>query len=385
LTKPKLEDLLHSTKEQLTDAEQHSSHAISNLNSIATERLASDDKVLEALAALASQTLRPKEAGVDSNTIESWCQTLASLREQEAKARVDTVFNNQLVRDAQNEQSSATKDDMDELEGELQTLREEIGSMVQIVIGSQIRDPLLRNLQSVESHARQSRMGWSEYVSFPNVPYFHFAYILTIKKVTSTLEHLIAQLETISDQTVDLRSYTSVIQEFRPLIAAAEHEAVAPEDAPPEAVFSPTSSSSSRTKFLESRSATVSAIPQVLRRLDPEAVRTGDRLKILESLETATTEGTAKLRTQYAVAEDATLDNLEKSLGEKQRDLQAITQNIYANSEQNDVRLSNKDLDASLEHLHKDVDEIASALERASMNQKEQLAARSSALKAKWS
>jgi hypothetical protein len=158
------------TKEQLIEAEQHSSHAISNLNSVATERLASDDQVLEALAGLASQTLRPNKASVDSGTIESWCQALALLREQETKARVEAVFNDQLVREAQNGQteqsSSATEADQEELQEELQTLRKEIGSIVQMVVGHQIRDPLLRNLQSVESHARQSRISWSEYVSY---------------------------------------------------------------------------------------------------------------------------------------------------------------------------------------------------------------------------
>jgi hypothetical protein len=209
-------------------------------------------------------------------------------------------------------------------------------------------------------------------------------FTLIIYKVTSTLEHLIAQLETISDQTVDLRSYSSVIQEFRPLIIAAEMEADAPEDASTERVISPTESTSSRSKFLESRSATASAIPQVLRRLDQDAVRTGDRLKIIDALKSASSEGTSKLRTQYAAAEDATLDSLEKSLGERQRDLQAITKKIYANSEQNDVRLSSKEMDDRLHDLHKEVDEVATALEKASINQKEELIARSSALKAKW-
>jgi hypothetical protein len=178
-----LDDLLHSTKEQLIEAEQHSSHAISNLNSVATERLESDDQVLEALAALASQTLRPKEAPVDSSTIGSWCQALASLREQETKARVDAVFNDQLVREAQGEHpdqsSSATEADHEELQEELQTLRREIGSIVQMVVGHQIRDPLLRNAQSVESHARQSRTAWSEYVSYiKNQSYFCFVSVL---------------------------------------------------------------------------------------------------------------------------------------------------------------------------------------------------------------
>lgn len=57
---------------------------------------------------------------------------------------------------------------MNELQEELQTIRGEVGSIVQMVIGHEIRDPLLRNLQSCESHAKQARTEWSEYVSFGN-------------------------------------------------------------------------------------------------------------------------------------------------------------------------------------------------------------------------
>jgi hypothetical protein len=104
----------------------------------------------------------------------------------------------------------------------------------------------------------------------------------------------------------------------------------------------------------------------------------------LNALESATVEGIAKLRTQYSASESATLETLEKSLGERQRDLQAITQKIYANSEQNDIRLSDKALDAKLQELHKSVDDVAMSLERASSGAKEGPAARSSALKSKW-
>lgn len=152
----------------MTEAEQQSSHAISNLNSVATGRLASDDQVLEALSTIASQTLRPEKPSVEIGTVESWCRTLASLREQEAKAHVEAIYHDQIVRDAQNEDAekapSSTKEQRQELHDELQTLRDEIGSIVQMVIGHEIRDPLLRNLQTHESDVRQSRNDWSDYV-----------------------------------------------------------------------------------------------------------------------------------------------------------------------------------------------------------------------------
>jgi hypothetical protein len=206
---------------------------------------------------------------------------------------------------------------------------------------------------------------------------------LICTQVTSTLEHLIAQLETMSDQAVDLRSYTSAIHEFRPLVLATEAEANAPTNTS-QGTAPSQSETSSKSKFLESRSPGASAIPQVLRRLDQDFTVGSDRSKVLGALEKSATESTAKLQAQYVAAETATLENLEKSLGEKQRDVQAITQKIYANSEGNDVSLSDKALDAQLEELNKGVDEVAAALEKTNLSQKDQPAVRSSVLKSKW-
>ncbi|KAF2433509.1 hypothetical protein EJ08DRAFT_56715 [Tothia fuscella] len=371
-----LADLLHSTKAQLSEAEQQSNQAIQKLNSIATERLAADDQVLEALSGLAAQALRPQETSVNIETAEKWCQALASLREQEARARVEIIYHDELSRETQNDHSemetSATENDMNELQEELQTLRSEIGSIVQMVIGHEIRDPLLRNIQSHENHSTQSRMEWSEYV-------------------TSTLEHLIAQLETISDQAVDLRSYTSAIHEFRPLISATETESYPQQSvssSATNAASSPSENSSNKSKFLESRSATtVSAIPQVLRRLDQDQDLTASspRSEVLQALGESTMESISKLRAQYSAAESATLENLEKSLGEKQRDVRGITQKIHANSDGSDeVILIDKALDAKLQGLNDSVDEIAMALEKTNMSLKDQPAVRSSVLKSRW-
>lgn len=188
----------------------------------------------------------------------------------------------------------------------------------------------------------------------------------------------------MSDSAIDLGSYSSAIHEFRPMITATEAEGNQRREPAIEAVSSPTESSS-RSKFLESRSGTTaSAIPQVLRRLDQDAAATGDRSKILEALDSAATEGNSKLRNQYVAAENATLENLDKSLGPRQRDISAITQMIYANSENDTIRLGDKDLDAELQALNTQVDDVAAALEKASLRQKDQPTARSTALKSKW-
>jgi len=163
-----VDDLLHSTKEQLSEADQHSARATAIMNAVASERLAADDQVFEALEKLTPKVSQPEALPVESSTIDKWTRALASLRVLEAKALLDANLRgfgdrNGEVSDAS---SPALKVELEDLQVELQTLRDEIESVVQMVIGHEIRDPLLKNVQSLEGHSRQTRNGWSSYVSY---------------------------------------------------------------------------------------------------------------------------------------------------------------------------------------------------------------------------
>src|ERR1700761_1402833 len=100
---------------------------MSSVKSLVTERLTSDDQVLEALSKLASKIPDMKGPSIDLGTVEKWCRALASLRELEVKAKVDLILQGVDILDGQ--ASKEEDSETEELRGELQTLREEIGSV----------------------------------------------------------------------------------------------------------------------------------------------------------------------------------------------------------------------------------------------------------------
>jgi len=137
------------------------------MNAVANERLAADDQVFEALSKLAPKVSPSKSLPVEPVTIDKWTRALASFREQEIKARLDANlrgFGKRNSREIAEEPASALKIESEDLQSEMQTLRDEIESVVQMVIAHEIRDPLLKNVQALESHSRQTRNGWSSYV-----------------------------------------------------------------------------------------------------------------------------------------------------------------------------------------------------------------------------
>jgi hypothetical protein len=139
------------------------------MNAVASERLAADDQVFEALEKLTPKVSQVKALPVESSTIDKWTRALASLRELEAKTRLDANlrgFGDRSGSELSDGSSPVLKVELEDLQSELQTLRDEIESVVQMVIGHEIRDPLLRNVQSLEGHSRQTRNGWSSYVCY---------------------------------------------------------------------------------------------------------------------------------------------------------------------------------------------------------------------------
>lgn len=136
------------------------------MKAVVSERLAADDQVFQALEKLTPKVSGTKALPVESATIEKWTRALASLRVLEAKAHLDANLKGfgERVGQTSDAGTPALKTELEGLQSELQALRDDVESVVQMVIGYEIRDPLLKNVQSLEGHSRQTRNGWSSYV-----------------------------------------------------------------------------------------------------------------------------------------------------------------------------------------------------------------------------
>jgi len=164
-----IEDLQRSNHEQLQQTHERSTRAADLLVSTSSERLERHDQVLDALAKLASKVRESHgSANVNIGTINQWCHTLATLREQAVKAHIDTITLNKLCVDSDaalaDEKSEEAVSEMEELQAEIKSLHDEILSVAKMVVASDLREPILKSLQKSTASSRQGRSEWFEYV-----------------------------------------------------------------------------------------------------------------------------------------------------------------------------------------------------------------------------
>jgi hypothetical protein len=167
----------------------------------------------------------------------------------------------------------------------------------------------------------------------------------------------------MNDQVTDIRSYNGVLQELQSMLHEAESEITSQQtrsDEDPTRSIGPNGSSNKLRPAAEIFAPSTAAA-QALRRFYPS----GDAGDVIERLDATTAEATSRLRAQYAAAVNATLESLSKSLGEKQQDFQAVTDQLFVNSTFNSVHLGEKDLEGRLGKLNRGIDELAPLVARA--------------------
>ena len=164
-----MEEAISSVNEELNSADKQTTRAVSSLNALVSERLAADDQVLEALSKLAARAVPQDTKAVDADTAEQWSRALVSLRETAAKSRFEAALQEYVweVASSGGKLKAAASDSTpakEEVEGELKALRDEIGSVVELVVGHEFREPMLTTLKASQEQARNSQHGWLEYV-----------------------------------------------------------------------------------------------------------------------------------------------------------------------------------------------------------------------------
>jgi hypothetical protein len=152
----------------LSSADKQTARAVSSLNALVSERLAADDQVLEAVSKLAVRAVPQDGEGIDANAVEQWSHALVSLREKATKTRFDAALQEYLWEIASSGRDAEAATDStpakEEIEAELKALRDEIGSVVELVVGHEFREPLLKTLKASQEQSKTSQHGWLEYV-----------------------------------------------------------------------------------------------------------------------------------------------------------------------------------------------------------------------------
>ncbi|KAF2663219.1 hypothetical protein BT63DRAFT_129491 [Microthyrium microscopicum] len=341
-----VEDLVNSIEEEFSIATKQSAKAVSSLTSQISERLGADDQILAALSKLAPRTMPLSKEAVTVPTVDGWSRALASLREQDTKARIDTLIN-EAICDYMEEPGAANISDEDtnleDLEAEVESLRSEIGSVMELVVGSDYRQPLVKAIRTNQKHSQSSQHEWLEYV-------------------LATLEHMVNQLEVISACSVDLRNHNSVLSEISSTFAELfEPNATSGS----EKSASPLSKMQSARPGLASRadsksaSSNINLAEQVFRRFAIPG-RVG-----APALETATVASKARLHEQYASAATSTADVVNKAIDEQKKALQSALKQLYASTTYSSVQLLPEDVERDVQGLDDAINETVAALSSA--------------------
>lgn len=172
----------------------------------------------------------------------------------------------------------------------------------------------------------------------------------------------------MNDQITDIRSYNNVLKELQSMLIKAEteisaHQIKSSED--PTRSIGPNGPLSKLRPAAEINSVPSTAASQALRRFCPSFTDSRDTSDVIERLDATSAEATSRLRAQYVAAVNATLEGLSKSLGEKQQDFQAVTDQLFVNSHFDSVQLNERGLEERLRKLNRGVDELAPLVARA--------------------
>jgi hypothetical protein len=317
---------------------------VEQLAQTTTDRLSSHDQVLTAVSKLAPKTHVAVQHSVSPQTIDKWCRHLVALRAQETKSRIDAIFLNEVLEHSdvlQNGHDAETTAERDELQAELKSLQDEIASVAEVVVAHEMRQPLLRYMRASTFQAKEDQKDWVGYI-------------------VSTMQHMIRQLDVLHEHGMELHAYDSALR----AIQDAFHEALIKASEPNKhegqtrtrkasTPVTPTASGSRRPDR---------AVDQALRRFNITTSSSAPTLST--ALSAAVSSSCAKLQDQYDSAETLDLEALGKSLGARDRDLQAIINKLYANSEFATIRLSEKRLDDMLQSLDEKIAAQASVYGR---------------------
>jgi hypothetical protein len=261
--------------------------------------------------------------------LEKWLQSLAALRAGEVRARIDAM-----LASAGPMSKEVLGDEGTELEIELQTLKDEIDSVVHMAIGHELRNPLMKSLEVSENGSRHNRRRWAKYL-------------------LSTLEYLIAQLDGASTLISDLHSFIDVLVEIRATVSFVEDEGKTRDNN----IATINASLDVRHNSSSTIQSPNSSAPTALRRLNVKPSLTPS--EDISQLDTLSLDSLSKLQAQYSSTEKIFIDTLSKSLAPQQQDALAILQGLYATSSFSTIHLSDEGLNRKIRDLGKRIDELA--------------------------
>lgn len=270
------------------------------------------------------------------------------LQESETNSRIDTTINDYICSkmESSEKMTNGTTHDyastIQSLESEIQTLREEIPSVIELVISSAHRRPLSALMKNSQQQALTNQTQWVHYI-------------------LDTFQHMINQLNLLSTETSKLHSYNSSISQIREAFQSVKLDASstsAGAQVPAVSGFTRPTMHSRSSSRATAAIGTTSLADQTLKRFAiPKPTP--------EALATASEDSIKKMLEQYVTATSSTQELIGKSLDEQGRNMQGTLGQIYAHSQFSSVRLLDREMEREVDALDGDIARTVVGLESA--------------------
>ncbi|KAF2995102.1 hypothetical protein E8E13_003924 [Curvularia kusanoi] len=329
--------------EQLTDAQREMDMEKSMLKTYVAERLASDDQILSRLPNIVSTIVAETEVSEDEKSVEQWCKAIISFRTAEIKARVDTVYLNNLSQQTSSDMPDGSQTELQErkqaLQSELEELHSEVASIAEMVVEHELRKPMVEMKERKEKERRLAQTAWLNYV-------------------LSTLDYMSKRLEIVRASSTDTDEFQQAMAHVSQAAAKRMPDVHASRPTPVKQ-RTPSMPLSAFTPMTKLKPTVSLDLPPALQ----DALRHAgisfhqDNLEGLQdTLVQAQIEQEKKTREHFQATATTTHDQIAEHSGKADRDLRTIMDALYAHTPFQQVSLTNPKLEAQLNVMDRELD-----------------------------
>lgn len=312
----------------------HVGSTIRSVASYTSERLDADDKSLEAITRLklSGDTL---SSDPDAKVVDQWCRSLITFRTAAIKAQIANTYDGELERAiVVTEDSPANAEKQEELhalQAELDTLREEITSVTEMVVDHNFRKPITASIEGSATDRRKTQREWLDYI-------------------LSSIRYITGRANALSLHTSQLRGFQEALIDVKAILAT--QVTIAPKELPTSPKLERNTSGLRPLLLNRTASGTIDSEDPIrlLRALDAD-IEIGKDGMTAGQLRALLRSKLARAEAQKLAVESSNLHALSEYLKQETTETQAVRGALYAHTDFNTKRMADSSTEERLQQM----------------------------------
>ncbi|KAL1297052.1 hypothetical protein AAFC00_004641 [Neodothiora populina] len=338
---------------RVTSLNRQANTAIASMETAARKQLEKDDRLLNSLQAFISKLDQPELRDSQINEIESLCQALTSLQGTIAKKRANEAYNAAFKQASEKTiyLGSPPNDDLESaaIADELDSLVEEIDTVLEMVVDNEYRRPLLHVLQNNAAEERERQRVCLSYIQ-------------------QTLRQMTARLQNLSAHVQETHSYSAALEEVASLLEKIP--STEPTTSTMQLAMSRPVHKAIRDLVLPA-SAPSNAVSDFFRHygIPVTSPQVADGTTGTSAVDTVLSERKAQLLRVSQSTEQSISQHISDSIGQADSQLQSLLQAVYAYSPYATVNLADPAMSTRLAQLDKSIENVGVQLRGFNLSQ----------------